>query len=432
MTTTLETAKKRRLIKYYVYTIISAFMLRMLGKITADMYGIALPLLIVGLDAPEHMVKLSVSIYFAGIFIAGLISGPLSDALGSRKMFIGSCIAFLLGSVTVLITAHHIGLIVGRFIQALGAGALPGLNGLLTMDDKQIKKAISRASSFFSMLMACFPMLGLTISSFLQQWDDWRAVFYVHIGVCLAVLFYFLWIFKHLDVVNKHKNNFSLLKPKETLHSLLKLTKNKQYVAQALGYCIISSAIPIYYSLAAFIVLHHFNMKLKEVAILSLLPSVGFALGKSIWGFVKNDAKLPLLFFIGCSLALSSSVLMVVFVFLKLMDLTALSVLFSTYTIGVGLITSVVNKKATDVFPELNSTAGSFLNAKTAMCSSVLTFATASWVEASMLTLGLILVGLTVLTIIFYIASDKPVPKIITPVNLFKKWGAIVPRASQP
>ena len=101
---------------FNVGIIFTSLLMRLLGRLTADMYIIALPLLAIAFDSSQVIMQLSVSVYFIGLFISALISGPVADYIGKEKTLLGSLMIFTIGTVLVLLIHNEYALITGRFI----------------------------------------------------------------------------------------------------------------------------------------------------------------------------------------------------------------------------------------------------------------------------------------------------------------------------
>ena len=63
------------------------------------------------------------AIYLLGVAGSQLIYGPLSEGIGRKKPLIIGLTIMLIGSALCFLTPNITFLIIGRFIQGLGAGA---------------------------------------------------------------------------------------------------------------------------------------------------------------------------------------------------------------------------------------------------------------------------------------------------------------------
>lgn len=171
---------------------LSCIFLGSLGQVASDMYLPSLPHIAVALQAPISLVQLSMTAYMCG-FIFQFIYGLVSDAVGRRKplivgvfiLFIGSLVCYQANSITSLI--------VGRFLQGLGAG-MAFLTRSIVRDVYE-GLSLAKIGSYLAMtsvtLMAGAPLIG----GYIQHFFTWQANFLVLLGYSgimflLALLFF--------------------------------------------------------------------------------------------------------------------------------------------------------------------------------------------------------------------------------------------------
>src|SRR5690606_965006 len=57
-----------------------------IGPVSMSLFTPAMPRLVEAFDSTESMVKLTLSLYFAGFAVAQLVCGPLSDGFGRKPV----------------------------------------------------------------------------------------------------------------------------------------------------------------------------------------------------------------------------------------------------------------------------------------------------------------------------------------------------------
>src|SRR5690625_6516222 len=87
------------------------------------MYLPALPAMAEALDTGADQVQLTLSVYLAGLALAQLFCGPISDRYGRRSVMIAGFALFLAASLLCAMAPSIEWLLAGRFIQALGGDA---------------------------------------------------------------------------------------------------------------------------------------------------------------------------------------------------------------------------------------------------------------------------------------------------------------------
>ncbi|WP_416307888.1 multidrug effflux MFS transporter [Neptunicella sp. SCSIO 80796] len=143
-----------------------------------------------------------ISAIFIGLALGQLISGPLSDALGRKKvLFIGLSL-YLLGSV-ICISADGIEtMLVGRFIQGLGVAG-PYLSVMSIVRDKYSGTAMARIMSLVMMVFMMVPILAPALGQLILFVANWKGIFAVYIfyAICVAT-----WAFWRLEETLRPEN----------------------------------------------------------------------------------------------------------------------------------------------------------------------------------------------------------------------------------
>ncbi|MFZ6656864.1 multidrug effflux MFS transporter [Undibacterium sp. TJN19] len=168
-----------------LFFVIAVFL--MLQPLSTDLYLASLPSLATVFAVPASTVQLTLSLFVVGFGGAQLVIGPLSDRFGRRPVVIAGLGLYLMASLLCGIS-HSIGmLIIARFLQALGCCSAVIIARAIVRDayaPQDSIKVIARASSWVSMA----PLLGPILGSFLQVNLGWRAAFFVHALLALALL----------------------------------------------------------------------------------------------------------------------------------------------------------------------------------------------------------------------------------------------------
>ena len=99
-------------------------MLTALGIFMSDLYTPSLPTISHYFHVQPHLVKMSLAVYLLGLTFPQLLFGPLSDAIGRKKVIFPGLLIALVGSVCCMQAPNIYSLNVGRFLQGIGIGAL--------------------------------------------------------------------------------------------------------------------------------------------------------------------------------------------------------------------------------------------------------------------------------------------------------------------
>ncbi|MDF3033529.1 MAG: putative Permease of the major facilitator superfamily protein [Alphaproteobacteria bacterium] len=133
----------------------------------ADMYVPAFPQMIEYFGIAENQVQMILSINFAGLCLAGLFMGPLSDSYGRRKVLLGGLLLFTVSSAGCVYTDDFYAMLLWRLLQGIAA-SIPMVIGAATFIDKyppeKAGQILGVLNSVISASMAGAPVVGAWVS----------------------------------------------------------------------------------------------------------------------------------------------------------------------------------------------------------------------------------------------------------------------------
>lgn len=162
------------------------------GPLSIDMYLPSLPLIASDLQATQTDIQLTISIFLVGLFIGMLFYGPLSDKFGRRKLLIGGISLYLIASIGCFLVTSAEGLILARFLQALGAAAASVLARAIVRDLFAINEA-ARVLSLMHLVTMIATLLAPLIGGYLILIAGWRSLFIVLFIFAALVLLATIW-----------------------------------------------------------------------------------------------------------------------------------------------------------------------------------------------------------------------------------------------
>ena len=146
------------------------------GQFASDIYSPAIPAISHALKTPVNLVQTSMTIYMLGMALSLLVYGPLSEGYGRKKPLYVGIIILIIGSAICLFAPNIYILILGRFIQGIGAGAGAGLWRAIFRDvftGVELAKQGSYMTILVTFIIPAAPLVG----SNLQHFISWRAIF---------------------------------------------------------------------------------------------------------------------------------------------------------------------------------------------------------------------------------------------------------------
>ncbi len=171
----------------YISLILVLGSLTALSPFAIDMYLPGFPVIAGYMHTNTASVALSLSSFFIGISAGQLLYGPLLDRFGRKKPLYAGLLLYILASIGCAFTTDIDGLIAMRFVQAIGSCAA-GVASMAMVRDLFPINDIPKVISLLMLVVALSPMLAPTIGSYVISAWGWQSVFYVLMGMGVAVL----------------------------------------------------------------------------------------------------------------------------------------------------------------------------------------------------------------------------------------------------
>lgn len=134
-----------------------------------------------------NQAQLLISLLFCGLALGQLVSGPLSDALGRKKILYAGLGLFLLGTVLCIFAQDLTALLLGRFVQGLGVSG-PYICAISIVRDKFAGRQMAKIMSVVMMIFITVPALAPSIGQAIMLIADWRAIFVFYLIFAVAVI----------------------------------------------------------------------------------------------------------------------------------------------------------------------------------------------------------------------------------------------------
>ena len=164
------------------------------GPLSTDMYIPSLPRLAQALDTTVPAVQLTLSVYLLGFALSQLFYGPIADRYGRKPAILIGIALYIVGSAICMSAGSIDVLVVGRFIQALGA-AFGQVLGRAVIRDVITPAESTRVLAYATVIMAGTSLISPTIGGFITVFFDWPYIFAVLLAYAslyfLIVLFWF-------------------------------------------------------------------------------------------------------------------------------------------------------------------------------------------------------------------------------------------------
>ena len=131
-------------------------------------------------------VQYIISAIFLGMTIGELVCGPLSDALGRKKILFMGIGLYLIGSIICFLSPSFEILLFGRFIQGLGVSG-PYVSATSIVRDKYSGRDMARVMSVAMMIFMTIPAIAPGLGQTILLFWSWRSIFLLYISYSVII-----------------------------------------------------------------------------------------------------------------------------------------------------------------------------------------------------------------------------------------------------
>ncbi|MFN1649814.1 multidrug effflux MFS transporter [Vibrio rotiferianus] len=263
-------------------TILLACLIISVGQLSMGLVFPSLPWIAKDFDISLDQAQLLVSVYLLGFGPSQFIYGPVSDALGRKKVLLAGLLIAMLGLLMIIFLSHiFTGMVAGRFLQGLGTGCCAVLARASTRD-RFNGPDLPIALSYIAMAASITPLVAPVIGGFINAHFGWTMVFISLLGyVSLA------WVVIVVRFKETVTQTSALPSPKKMLLQYRDLLTSRYFMSFAsIGWLNFSLMITTV-SVMPFIMQNQIGMTSDQYAMWALIPAFGMICGTSICNRVR-------------------------------------------------------------------------------------------------------------------------------------------------
>jgi DHA1 family bicyclomycin/chloramphenicol resistance-like MFS transporter len=161
--------------------------LAMFGPFSIDTIFPAFPAIGAQLGADKVAMQQTISVYLVAYALTSLLHGPLSDAIGRRRVILGGLVVFAAASAGCALATDLPTLLAFRALQGLssGVGLIVGravIRDVLHGPDAQ--RLMSQVSMIFGIAPAVAPIVG----GWILGWSRWPMIFWFLVAFAVALI----------------------------------------------------------------------------------------------------------------------------------------------------------------------------------------------------------------------------------------------------
>ncbi len=126
--------------------------------------------------ADPNRAQLILTSFVLGMGIGTFLAGPISDALGRKRVILGGAVLYIAGAALAAVAQSLELVLAARVLQGLGAAA-PRVVSLAMVRDLYSGRQMARIVSFAMMIFTLVPAVAPLIGSFIIAGFGWRSIF---------------------------------------------------------------------------------------------------------------------------------------------------------------------------------------------------------------------------------------------------------------
>ncbi|MCG6281886.1 multidrug effflux MFS transporter [Vibrio diabolicus] len=263
-------------------TILLACLIISVGQLSMGLVMPSLPWIAKDFSISLDQAQLFVSIYLLGFGPSQFIYGPVSDALGRKKVLLTGLLIAMSGLLMIIFLSDTFtGMVMGRFLQGLGTGCCAVLARASTRD-RFSGDELPVAMSYIAMAASITPLIAPVIGGFINFHFGWSMVFISLLGyVSLA------WViiaFKFTETIAKRS---VIPSPRNMLFQYRDLVTSRYFMSFASISWLNFSLMITTVSVMPFIMQDQIGMTSDQYAMWALIPALGMLGGTTICNRVR-------------------------------------------------------------------------------------------------------------------------------------------------
>ena len=329
--------------------------LAMFGPFTIDTISPAFLQMGEDLRADKLAMQQTISVYLVAYALMSVVHGPLSDALGRRRVILGGLVVFTLASIGCAMADELGTLLVFRAVQGLSAGVGVVVGRAVIRDLFQGNDA-QRLLSQVSMIFGIAPAIAPIIGGWILGWARWPAIFWflVIFSVVLLVATW-RWLPESLPLAERRS-----LAPRNLLRDYITIFANARFQRLAAAGAFNFSALFLFIVSAPAFVMDILSLDENQFGWLFIPMISGMMVGAWASGRAAGRIRGVTLANIGfaCSaVAIAANLLYYLVVDVPTVPWAVLPLVLNAF--GIALVFPIVTLAIMDMFPAQRGAAAS-------------------------------------------------------------------------
>ena len=271
------------------------------APLATDMYLPGLPIMSESLGTSTVGIQLTLTTFMAGLGIGQLITGPLSDGWGRRRLLVLGTIVLAASSAACALAPTVEVLIGARAVQGF-SGGIGIVLARAVIADRTSGHESARLFSFMMIIGGIAPIAAPIIGGALLDPIGWRGIFWVLTGASIAMLAGVLvFIPETLPPEKRHGGGFAAL-----AGNFGYVLGNRRFIGYAASFALGFGAMFAYISASPFVVQNVLGMSATQFSLVFAANSVGLVTANIINTRLIGRFEVRALLLFGVALMLSA------------------------------------------------------------------------------------------------------------------------------
>ncbi len=326
------------------------------GPVSTDLYLASLPDMARAFATDAANVQLTLSAFLGAFAVAMPLHGPLSDRLGRRPVILGGAALYLVASVFCMVAPTITALIIGRFVQALGACTGPVVARAMVRDVYPRDQA-AKVLSYMASAMALAPFAAPIAGGWLQAAFGWRANFAVltlfGAGLLAAVIM-------RLDETNAHPDR-TALDPLTMVANYARLLTDRRVLGYVLTVALAFAGMFTFISGSSLVLMEVLHVPARHFGFGFAGVIAGYILGGVLAGRLTARIGLDRMVLAGVSLCALAGLVMAGLAWSGIQTIPAIILPLSAYFFGAALVVPNATAGAIAPHPHMAGTASALV-----------------------------------------------------------------------
>lgn len=252
-----------------------------LGPLTIDTYLPALPTLADDLSATEPQVQFTLTGIMLGLGLGQLVLGPISDAVGRRRVMLGGIAAHAVMSVLAAF-APSIEIITAVRIGQGVSGAAVAVTAMAVVRDLFTGRRAAGLLSHLTLVIGVAPILAPSLGGLLLQLTGWRGIFGALAGIAVVL---FVVALRGLDETLPAQRRRPA-RVGATLRTYAGLLRDRPFVGLVLLAGLMFSALFAYVAGSSFVLQEYYGLNEQQFGILFGVNAAGLIVATQVNPFL--------------------------------------------------------------------------------------------------------------------------------------------------